>query len=71
MTVNLFEIANILHITQEDELKYSFKRLVDGLAATREAARPGFSLALAQVCISKLIMVYVLSAIYLNPTFYF
>ncbi|XP_066433136.1 myb-binding protein 1A [Eleutherodactylus coqui] len=32
-----------------DELKYTFKRLVDGLAATREAARPGFSLALAQV----------------------
>ncbi|XP_075708952.1 myb-binding protein 1A [Rhinoderma darwinii] len=32
-----------------DELKYSFKRLVEGLAATREAARPGFSLALAQV----------------------
>ncbi|XP_068124599.1 myb-binding protein 1A [Hyperolius riggenbachi] len=32
-----------------DELKYTFKRLVEGLAATREAARPGFSLALAQV----------------------
>ncbi|PIO29047.1 hypothetical protein AB205_0179410 [Aquarana catesbeiana] len=34
---------------KEDELKYTFKRLVDGLAATRESARPGFSLALAQV----------------------
>ncbi|KAE8625100.1 hypothetical protein XENTR_v10006157 [Xenopus tropicalis] len=34
---------------KEDELKYTFKRLVEGLAATREAARPGFSLALAQV----------------------
>ncbi|KAL4630901.1 myb-binding protein 1A [Arapaima gigas] len=34
---------------QSDELKYSLKRLVDGLSHTREAARPGFSLALAQV----------------------
>ncbi|XP_075446096.1 myb-binding protein 1A [Ascaphus truei] len=34
---------------KEDELKYTLKRLVEGLAATREAARPGFSLALAQV----------------------
>ncbi|XP_042354943.1 myb-binding protein 1A-like protein [Plectropomus leopardus] len=32
-----------------DELDYTFKRLVDGLAHTREAARPGFSLALGQV----------------------
>uniref|UniRef100_H3CQD1 MYB binding protein (P160) 1a n=1 Tax=Tetraodon nigroviridis TaxID=99883 RepID=H3CQD1_TETNG len=32
-----------------DELEYTFKRLVDGLAHTREAARPGFSLALGQV----------------------
>lgn len=30
-------------------MEYSFKRLVDGLAHTREAARPGFSLALGQV----------------------
>uniref|UniRef100_A0A8C0BSY9 MYB binding protein 1a n=1 Tax=Buteo japonicus TaxID=224669 RepID=A0A8C0BSY9_9AVES len=30
-------------------LKYTLKRLVEGLGATREAARPGFSLALAQV----------------------
>ncbi|NWW92012.1 MBB1A protein, partial [Rhynochetos jubatus] len=34
---------------QDDELKYTLKRLVEGLGATREAARPGFSLALAQV----------------------
>ncbi|KAM8797342.1 myb-binding protein 1A [Eudromia elegans] len=33
---------------EEDELRYALKRLVEGLAATREAARPGFSLALAQ-----------------------
>ncbi|XP_020667800.3 myb-binding protein 1A [Pogona vitticeps] len=32
-----------------DLLKYTLKRLVDGLGATRETARPGFSLALAQV----------------------
>ncbi|NXC05901.1 MBB1A protein, partial [Orthonyx spaldingii] len=34
---------------QDDEVKYTLKRLVEGLGATREAARPGFSLALAQV----------------------
>ncbi|XP_041657491.1 myb-binding protein 1A-like protein isoform X2 [Cheilinus undulatus] len=34
---------------KEDELEYTFKRLVDGLSHTREAARPGFSLALGQV----------------------
>ncbi|KAM6338178.1 LOW QUALITY PROTEIN: myb-binding protein 1A [Alca torda] len=34
---------------KDDELKYSLKRLVEGLGATRKAARPGFSLALAQV----------------------
>ncbi|MGH0140875.1 UNVERIFIED_CONTAM: hypothetical protein FKN15_072039 [Acipenser sinensis] len=34
---------------KEDELRYTLKRLVEGLAATRETARPGFSLALAQV----------------------
>ncbi|XP_009317587.1 PREDICTED: myb-binding protein 1A [Pygoscelis adeliae] len=34
---------------EDDELKYTLKRLVEGLGATREAARPGFSLALAQV----------------------
>nr|XP_023675248.1 myb-binding protein 1A [Paramormyrops kingsleyae] len=32
-----------------DELKYTLKRLVGGLAHTQEIARPGFSLALAQV----------------------
>ncbi|XP_070839837.1 myb-binding protein 1A-like protein [Chaetodon trifascialis] len=32
-----------------DELEYTLKRLVDGLSHTREAARPGFSLALGQV----------------------
>uniref|UniRef100_A0A3B3T588 MYB binding protein (P160) 1a n=1 Tax=Paramormyrops kingsleyae TaxID=1676925 RepID=A0A3B3T588_9TELE len=34
---------------QPDELKYTLKRLVGGLAHTQEIARPGFSLALAQV----------------------
>ncbi|XP_025025920.1 myb-binding protein 1A [Python bivittatus] len=35
---------------KDDEfLKYTLKRLIDGLGATREVARPGFSLALAQV----------------------
>lgn len=34
---------------QEDELKYSLKRLVDGLSHAREDARTGYSLALAQV----------------------
>ncbi|GCC35990.1 hypothetical protein chiPu_0014480, partial [Chiloscyllium punctatum] len=33
----------------DDELQYAIKRLINGLAATREAARPGFSLALAQL----------------------
>ncbi|XP_068187721.1 myb-binding protein 1A-like protein [Antennarius striatus] len=32
-----------------DELEYTFKRLVDGLAHSRDTARPGFSLALGQV----------------------
>ncbi|XP_041054205.1 myb-binding protein 1A-like protein isoform X2 [Carcharodon carcharias] len=34
--------------SRDDELQYAIKRLIDGLAATRETARPGFSLALAQ-----------------------
>lgn len=34
---------------KEDEMEYTMKRLVDGLAHSREAARPGFSLALGQV----------------------
>lgn len=40
-------------VFQDDELKYTLKRLVEGLGATRKAARPGFSLALAQVSISQ------------------
>ncbi|XP_041864402.1 myb-binding protein 1A-like protein [Melanotaenia boesemani] len=42
----------ILYLKTEDkadELEYTVKRLVDGLAHTRETARPGFSLALGQV----------------------
>ncbi|KAM8835422.1 myb-binding protein 1A-like protein [Synchiropus picturatus] len=34
---------------KDDELEYTLKRLVDGLGHTREAARPGFSLALGQL----------------------
>ncbi|XP_043574866.1 myb-binding protein 1A-like protein [Chiloscyllium plagiosum] len=34
---------------EDDELQYAIRRLVEGLAATRETARPGFSLALAQL----------------------
>ncbi|XP_032563623.1 myb-binding protein 1A [Chiroxiphia lanceolata] len=51
--VRLAATENLLqHLRQgkkDDELKYTLKRLVEGLGATREAARPGFSLALAQV----------------------
>lgn len=36
-------------VFQDEEMQYALKRLVEGLGATREAARPGFSLALAQV----------------------
>ncbi|KAM4699649.1 myb-binding protein 1A [Discoglossus pictus] len=51
---------------REDELKYTLKRLVEGLAATREAARPGFSLALAQVlqCFEEIPLSTVLEHIY-------
>uniref|UniRef100_A0A6I8PJF7 MYB binding protein 1a n=1 Tax=Ornithorhynchus anatinus TaxID=9258 RepID=A0A6I8PJF7_ORNAN len=42
-------LAYLRERTQSDELKYTLKRLINGLAATREAARPGFSLALGQV----------------------
>ncbi|XP_042647300.1 myb-binding protein 1A-like [Tyto alba] len=38
---------------KEEELQYTLRRLVEGLGATREAARPGFSLALAQTLIYK------------------
>ncbi|KAM8991491.1 myb-binding protein 1A [Ara ararauna] len=51
--VRLAATENLLRHLREgrkdDELKYTLKRLVEGLGATREAARPGFSLALAQV----------------------
>uniref|UniRef100_A0A8C5ERP3 Myb-binding protein 1A-like protein n=1 Tax=Gouania willdenowi TaxID=441366 RepID=A0A8C5ERP3_GOUWI len=39
----------IQYLSSENKLDYTFKRLVDGLAHTRETARPGFSLALGQV----------------------
>uniref|UniRef100_A0A673YMR9 MYB binding protein (P160) 1a n=1 Tax=Salmo trutta TaxID=8032 RepID=A0A673YMR9_SALTR len=51
--IRLKAIENLIHYLKKsekpDELKYTLKRLVDGLAHTREAARPGFSLALGQV----------------------
>ncbi|NXF29655.1 MBB1A protein, partial [Nyctibius bracteatus] len=51
--VRLAATENLLRHLREgrkdDELQYTLKRLVEGLGATREAARPGFSLALAQV----------------------
>uniref|UniRef100_A0A667Z6N8 MYB binding protein (P160) 1a n=1 Tax=Myripristis murdjan TaxID=586833 RepID=A0A667Z6N8_9TELE len=42
-------IRYLEHSDQADELEYTLKRLLEGLAHTREAARPGFSLALGQV----------------------
>ncbi|XP_070591325.1 myb-binding protein 1A [Erythrolamprus reginae] len=44
-------LLNYLQENKKDDefLKYTLKRLIDGLGATRETARPGFSLALAQV----------------------
>ncbi|XP_037543758.1 myb-binding protein 1A-like protein [Nematolebias whitei] len=54
--VRLKAVENlILYLKSEnkaDELEYTLKRLVDGLAHTREVARPGFSLALGQVLIA-------------------
>ncbi|XP_042287667.1 myb-binding protein 1A-like protein [Thunnus maccoyii] len=51
--VRLKAVENLIQYlktnNQADELEYTFKRLVDGLAHTRETARPGFSLALGQV----------------------
>uniref|UniRef100_A0A7N8YH18 MYB binding protein (P160) 1a n=1 Tax=Mastacembelus armatus TaxID=205130 RepID=A0A7N8YH18_9TELE len=51
--VRLKAVENLIQYLKSsdkaDELEYAFKRLVDGLAHTREAARPGFSLALGQV----------------------
>ncbi|XP_062887564.1 myb-binding protein 1A-like protein [Mobula hypostoma] len=42
-------LLEYLRSSEGDELQYALKRLIEGLAATRETARPGFSLALAQV----------------------
>ncbi|XP_022050041.2 myb-binding protein 1A-like protein [Acanthochromis polyacanthus] len=51
--VRLKAVENLIQYlktqNKEDELEYTFKRLVDGLGHTRETARPGFSLALGQV----------------------
>ncbi|KAJ8266572.1 hypothetical protein GJAV_G00132020 [Gymnothorax javanicus] len=51
--IRLKAIENLIQYLKKseksDELKYTLRRLVDGLSHTREAARPGFSLALAQV----------------------
>uniref|UniRef100_A0A3P8YEH9 MYB binding protein (P160) 1a n=1 Tax=Esox lucius TaxID=8010 RepID=A0A3P8YEH9_ESOLU len=51
--IRLKAIENLIQYLKKsekpDELKYTLKRLVDGLAHNREAARPGFSLALGQV----------------------
>ncbi|XP_061607912.1 myb-binding protein 1A-like protein [Phyllopteryx taeniolatus] len=51
--IRLSAVENLLKYlkdnNKEDELEYTVKRLVDGLAHTREAARPGFSLALGQL----------------------
>ncbi|KAM4546786.1 myb-binding protein 1A-like protein [Fundulus diaphanus] len=51
--VRLKAVENLIQYlkaeNKADELAYTFKRLVDGLAHTREAARPGFSLALGHV----------------------
>eukprot|EP00062_Callorhinchus_milii_P020226 gi/632975647/ref/XP_007904343.1/ PREDICTED: myb-binding protein 1A [Callorhinchus milii] len=42
-------LAYLRNPGKDDELKYALNRLIEGLAATREIARPGFSLALAQL----------------------
>ncbi|GAA6232071.1 myb-binding protein 1A [Lates japonicus] len=51
--VRLKAVENLIQYlktnNKADDLEYTFKRLVDGLAHTRETARPGFSLALGQV----------------------
>ncbi|KAM9781294.1 myb-binding protein 1A-like protein isoform X1 [Syngnathus typhle] len=51
--IRLRAVENLLKYlkdnNEEDELEYTLKKLVDGLAHTREAARPGFSLALGQL----------------------
>ncbi|XP_057180625.1 myb-binding protein 1A-like protein isoform X1 [Triplophysa rosa] len=51
--IRLAAIENLIEQLKKseksDELKYSLKRLVDGLSHTREDARSGFSVALAQL----------------------
>ncbi|XP_030009084.1 myb-binding protein 1A-like protein [Sphaeramia orbicularis] len=51
--VRLKAVQNLIQYLKNnnkaDELEYTLKRLVDGLSHGREAARPGFSLALGQV----------------------
>ncbi|XP_077403529.1 myb-binding protein 1A-like protein [Vanacampus margaritifer] len=51
--IRLSAVENLLKYlkdnNKEDELEYTLKRLVDGLAHIREVARPGFSLALGQL----------------------
>ncbi|XP_051748916.1 myb-binding protein 1A-like protein [Ctenopharyngodon idella] len=42
-------IEHLKQSEKEDELKYSLKRLVDGLSHTREDSRSGYSVALAQL----------------------
>ncbi|KAF5888859.1 myb-binding protein 1A [Clarias magur] len=42
-------IEHVRHSQESDVLKYTLKRLVDGLCHAREEARSGYSLALAQV----------------------
>ncbi|XP_038615517.1 myb-binding protein 1A [Tachyglossus aculeatus] len=50
---------------RSDDLKYALKRLISGLAATRESSRPGFSLALGQVlqCFEEIPLTSVLDQI--------
>uniref|UniRef100_A0A8D3CWQ4 Myb-binding protein 1A-like protein n=1 Tax=Scophthalmus maximus TaxID=52904 RepID=A0A8D3CWQ4_SCOMX len=50
-----------------DELEYTFKRLVDGLAHTRETARPGFSLALGQVSAHDRQTYFTSQCVYVHP----
>ncbi|XP_051902361.1 myb-binding protein 1A-like protein [Hippocampus zosterae] len=51
--IRLTALENLLKYlkdnNQADEMTYTLKRLVDGLAHTRPVARPGFSLALGQL----------------------
>uniref|UniRef100_A0AAQ5XXL7 Myb-binding protein 1A n=1 Tax=Amphiprion ocellaris TaxID=80972 RepID=A0AAQ5XXL7_AMPOC len=56
---------------KEDELEYTFKRLVDGLGHTRETARPGFSLALGSLLgiLSSFDLVFVFQKLARNAMF--